>query len=149
MKTLKNFPQLLLIWIISIVSLCTAIAVYQCNSSATVGEFFYIVFIFMIYSFFCSFPAFIFFSMLSMLVLQQNWSPLKKRGYILCINFIDIAGTAVVLFGFTFREFNHAAHNLLQFYPCWVLLLSSSLAICFMPFKHRTTTHPKGLNNPL
>jgi hypothetical protein len=136
MKNLRNFAKLFLVWVISVASLSATIAVYQLHDSVTVTEFIKVMIIYMVYSFFCSLPAFMFFSFLGMQVLRQNWTQWKKRRYLAGINYVDIIGTWLFVFGFGSPGFGHLLSQVIQFFPALVLLISSTLAIVFIPWGH-------------
>jgi hypothetical protein len=147
MKTLKNLLKLFTIWIISLLALSASIIMFTEKGSYDLKEIAASVAMFMFYSVIFSFPAFVFFTTCSIFVLETKWDIWKKKALMVLLNYIDIIGTGLV---FTFlvigsstpsadnHYLNFIRKEAVAFYPGWVLIIASTMAIVLMPFKEKT-----------
>jgi hypothetical protein len=142
MKSLKNPFLLVLIWIIALFVLCLSFMFYS-KESLTFQKVVGGTFLLMIYSVIFSFPAFLFFFLVSYFTLRsEKLSIPKKKLVMLGANLTDIVFTFGALY--VLVDGNNLQHdsanglsnlkNIFSFYPLWVLTIISSLLIVVFPF---------------
>lgn len=151
MKKLTDFGKLILIWLISILVFNFSFSVFAAtirnsNDDITVIFMFTLTFIFtLFFAALSSIPNLIFFVLLGMVILQTKYSQRTKKIFLMIINTLGILVLCIVTFGFIslIREKEGLLYPLNKYiwwYPNWVLLVSSNLAILLMPFGNKKTS---------
>src|SRR5688572_4212660 len=146
MKILKNIALLALVWIGSNLALSITFLITTDEKISGVEDYAGSTLYIMIFSLIFSLPAFLFFLTFSMITLATKWSTLKKRLFMVLINYIDIIGTFLILFLLITADDKSGSSvgDHLGFFtrveasPLWVLIATSTLLILIMPFQFTT-----------
>ena len=147
MKIIKELGKLMLVWLSSILFFSVAIACYISKGKNIDLEIIRSSILFIFYSCIFSMPAFIFFAVLSILIIQTKLSILKKKCLMILVNYIDIIATWLVLVlistagskGYTGKYLLQLTEYIPGFYPLWVLVVTSTIAILIIPFRDKKT----------
>lgn len=158
MKSYKQILQLSLVWAITILAFAISFSVYGASIMMSAGDgqspmlyfiiSFCIIFCFaLVLGFISSVPAFVFFGLFSFLVLQIPMDLRIKKIIILAINYMDILCTCAFTFAIIASSTTNTApqyslyplKNYILWYPNWVIILTSTIAILLMPFGKNNT----------
>src|SRR5687767_12228477 len=147
MKSAKNILFLFLVWFVSVFALCLSFMFYQ-DETLTFQKVVGGTLLLMIYSAIFSFPAFLFFLIVSIFALKsKKLSGIQKRVIMVSANLADIFLTFGALFLLIMQDALQdkstqqigQLENIFAFYPLWVLVIVSSLLILVLPFNFNKT----------
>ncbi len=151
MKHIKNILLIFTVWIVSLIFLSFSFMVYS-KGWNDIRDLLAGSVLLMIYCIIFSFPAFIFFFVVSFFTIRSDkLSPLQKRLVMLGANTFDIIVTFGALYMIVVADNlpKESSKNLLQlknvfqFYPLWILFIVSSLLITTLPFQLKNNTNQR------
>lgn len=154
MKKITDFGKLFFIWVITILFFSVSFTIYAVAKMDLIKqEEFIILFIIIIIFPFCfgllfSVPQFVLFAGIGFWILQTNWSVRIKKLLLLAINYINILVTCTITFMIIWaviesdqKSSGEKDYNgLLKYvfwYPNWVIIFTSTIAILLMPFGNK------------
>jgi hypothetical protein len=147
MKSFKNPLFLLLVWMGSLLALCLSFFFYS-KEPVTFQKLVGGTFLMMIYSVIFSFPAFIFFLVVSIFTLRSTkLTVIQKKIIMNGANLFDILLTFGALYllisdnAINHDSTRHLANlkDVFAFYPLWALIGVSTLLILILPFNFKKT----------